>query len=355
MSERRGAPVSAQTRAEAAGNVLVAVPGVAAAEKPFGQQPGMASKRPPSDVLSQPRTTTLFRGDTSENFRADRAERTGIQGPSFLGLSDEPEDDTSYLLEDDNSSRSGLRKLVLLVILAAIIGLIFVQYRSSIRANPKTEPSHSSPQGQNPAGPATAATQQGTQSALSSAPAGPAAQPNAQPVAQDLGPPAPTSGNDPAPNTAATADGPPAALDPASATEKSASDPPDVAEKHDSPAAAEKAAAVEKALDAPVPAEQKPSTMLVRAQQFLHGRGVEQNCEQGLLYLRAAAQKNEPAAAVQMGALYASGHCVHQDRVMAYRWFNSAHELEPANQWILRNMDLLWGQMSEQERRLAGY
>jgi cytoskeletal protein RodZ len=305
-------------------------------------------------VLSQPRTASLFRGDTGENFRADRAERTGIQGPSFLGLSDEPEDDTSYLLEDENSSRSGLRKLVLLVILAAIIGLIFVQYRSSLRANPKAEPSHSSPQGQNPAGPATAATQQQTQSALSSAPARPVTPPNAEAVAQELGPPAPESGNDPAPRTAATREGPPAALDPASVSEESPSDPPDVAEKHDAPAAAEKAAA-EKALDAPVPAEQKPSTMLVRAQQFLRGRGVEQNCEQGLLYLRAAAQKNEPAAAVQMGALYASGHCVHQDRVMAYRWFNSAHELEPANQWILRNMDLLWGQMTEQERRLAGY
>src|SRR6478609_6133394 len=37
------------------------------------------------------------------------------------------------------------------------------------------------------------------------------------------------------------------------------------------------------------------------------------------------------------------------------RWFNSAHELQPANMWKQKNMDQLWGQMSSQERRLAGY
>lgn len=356
MSERRGAPVFAQARAEAAagGNVAVAAPDVAGGGKSITQQTFTPAKRPASEVLPQPRTGAVLRGDPRENLRDDRAERTSIQGPSFLGLSDEPEDDTGYLLEEENSSHSGLRKLVLLVILAAIIGLIFVQYRSSLRANPKpAEPSHSSPQGQNLTAPATAAPQQGTQSADSSAPAGAAA----QPAAQDAISPALPNGSDPALlSSAAKAETSPApALDPASITEKSSSDPPDVAEKSDRRAAADKAAAAEKALDASVPAEQKPSAMLVRAQQFLHGRGVEQNCEQGLLYLRAAAQKNEPAAAVQMGALYASGHCVHQDRVMAYRWFNSAHELQPANQWIQKNMDLLWGQMSEQERRLAGY
>jgi TPR repeat protein len=74
-----------------------------------------------------------------------------------------------------------------------------------------------------------------------------------------------------------------------------------------------------------------------------------------MLYLRAATEKNDPGAAIQMAALYSSGHCVKQDRVMAYRWFNSAHELEPANTWIQRNMDQLWAQMTSQERRLAGY
>src|SRR5262249_2201012 len=98
----------------------------------------------------------------------------------------------------------------------------------------------------------------------------------------------------------------------------------------------------------------KPSLELVRAQQFRQGRGgVSQNCEQCLQYLKAAAQKNEPAAAIQMSTLYATGHCVQQDRVMAYRWLNSAHELTPSNSSIQTSMDVLWGQMTSQERRQA--
>jgi TPR repeat protein len=94
--------------------------------------------------------------------------------------------------------------------------------------------------------------------------------------------------------------------------------------------------------------------MLVKAQQYLQGSGgVRQNCEQGLIYLRAAAQKNDPEAAVQMGALYASGHCVQRDPVMAWRWFNSAREQEPSNQFIKANMDRLWAGMTEHERRQA--
>jgi hypothetical protein len=285
-----------------------------------------------------------------ETFRHDRGDNPGIVGPSFLGLSDESEDDPSYLMEDEASSGSGLRKLVLLVILAAIIGLIFVQYRSSLRANPKAapppQPSPASPQGQTSPAPTALPNQ-------SQAPGAAPSQPSQQNGAASATDPAPAQQDE---DSASVGQVSPASertllpqLDPADTDAKSA-EKPEIAsnKKPDS-------APTGKGFDGPVPAEQKPSPLLVRAQQFLHGQGVEQNCEQGLLYLRAAAQKNEPAAAVQMGALYASGRCVHQDRVMAYRWFNSAHELEPANQWIQKNMDLLWGQMTEQERRLAGY
>lgn len=106
----------------------------------------------------------------------------------------------------------------------------------------------------------------------------------------------------------------------------------------------------------PVSSPRKPSAALQRAQDYLQGRGgVQQNCEQALSYLRVAAQANEPAAAVQMGALYATGHCVQRDPVMAYRWFNSAHELEPENADIQANIDHLWGRMTAQERRQAGH
>lgn len=326
-------------------------PHAAGTARPSVEQARAAVYQRATDPLPQSRSAPAFRANATENLRMDHAEKTGIQGPSFLGLSDEPEDDTTYLLEEENSSHSGLRKLVLLVILAAIVGLIFVQYRSSLHANPKPEPSHSSPQGQNQSSPATNAPQQQSLAPDSSVPAAAPAVPNAKPAAEDPAPPAPSQQNNSTPQ-----------VTPAKAetllTEEPA--PTDVAEPlrsaaPDVPAKSANSAAADSSLNAAVPTEEKASPTLTRAQQFLQGRGVAQNCEQGLVYLRAAAQKNEPAAAVQMGALYASGHCVHQDRVMAYRWFNSAHELQPANQWIIRNMDLLWGQMTDQERRLAGY
>ena len=342
VAERLGTAVSVRAENAAAASVLVAAPPDSrtspARGTPVHERLSDASLRA-QDAAASPRMS-------GEAFHRDRNDNSGIVGPSFLGLSDESEDDASYLMEDESSSGSGLRKLVLLVILAAIIGLIFIQYRSSIHANPKAAPPATpspAPQGQTPPAP----------TALPNQSLGPASAPSQpqQNATAGLSDPA-----GPAQNVASDAQVSPASektllpqLDPPDTDAKSADTPDPVTNKKaDSSSAG-------KNFDGPVPAEQKPSPLLLRAQQFLHGRGVEQNCEQGLLYLRAAAQKNEPAAAVQMGALYASGRCVHQDRVMAYRWFNSAHELEPANQWIQRNMDLLWGQMSEQERRLAGY
>ena len=287
---------------------------------------------------------TLERGGTTVNperpvnsLRTERSEHS-IPGPSFLGLSDDPDNEGEYLLEDEGSSRRGLRTLVLLAVLAAIVGLILVQWRSSFRANPKTTPEvpktdvSPQPQGQNQPPPA----------------ANPAASPDGQ---------SPQAAASPAAKTDPFSDGGKqllqqafgsAANDPKAKSAVSDSD-----EKATPEGDADEAAADPKPI---APTRQPPSRLLIKAQQYLQGSaGVPQNCEQGLVYLRAATQKNEPAAAVQMGALYASGHCVKQDLVMAYRWFNSAHELEPSNQWIQQNMSQLWSQMSDQERRQASY
>src|SRR5262249_6408981 len=67
-----------------------------------------------------------------------------ISGPSFLGLGSQSEGGAEYLLEDE-PSRGGLRKLLLVLILIAIIGLLFVQWRSSIKANPKPAPAKAEP------------------------------------------------------------------------------------------------------------------------------------------------------------------------------------------------------------------
>ena len=43
-----------------------------------------------------------------------------------------------------------------------------------------------------------------------------------------------------------------------------------------------------------------------------------------------------------MAALYASGHCVNQDRAQAYKWFAKAHTEDPNNMWIERNLMWFW-------------
>jgi hypothetical protein len=279
-------------------------------------------------------------------FREEPANGSHISGPSFLGLGSQQESSgVEYLLEDE-PSRGGLRKLLLLVIVIAILGLIFVQWRSSFKASPKTSPAKPEP------------TTSTAPQANSPAPN------NADQKSQEAA--APTSANNSSSAANGSANDPPGD-DAKSHTENSLSSVvPSAAAASPSPSAdppdkkPPESAAADSTADTKAPEEthlpdHKPSAALLRAQQYLQGRGVPQNCEQGMLYLKAATDKGDPGAAIQMAALYASGHCVKQDRVMAYRWFNSAHELEPANMWIQKNMDQLWAQMSDQERRLAGY
>jgi len=80
---------------------------------------------------------------------------------------------------------------------------------------------------------------------------------------------------------------------------------------------------------------------------------VRRDCATGLAYLRQAMKRPNPAAASQMGALYATGTCVPLDRVAAYRYFTSALQMAPSNPWLARERDELYGQMSSAERRQA--
>ncbi|HUQ49244.1 MAG TPA: hypothetical protein VM056_00880, partial [Terriglobales bacterium] len=89
------------------------------------------------------------------------------------------------------------------------------------------------------------------------------------------------------------------------------------------------------------------------AQKYLQGRGVAQDCNRGVSLLKSSAAQPNPAAQIKLGALYASGYCVTQDRAEAYRWFAEAKQLQPGNQWIERNLNSLWSDMSASERARA--
>ncbi|HXA83511.1 MAG TPA: zinc ribbon domain-containing protein [Candidatus Dormibacteraeota bacterium] len=349
MEERRG--TGDEARAAAIANAQLPSPDVKGRTKTqVATRPEAADEAPVS--LRRRGETAIFRNEPQRNEPSPREllrresgdGRDRISGPSFLGLNSQPDNngEVEYLLEDEPTG-GGLRKLLLLVILAAIIGLVFVQWRSSFKANPKpsapakSDPStpSSAPQGTNqptdPAGPSSLESPKVAATGMSAITSGMASElkaPRAEPTALEA--------TSPARATPGTEEG--ASVPKSPTLDKALPDSDSKATE-----------------DARIP-DYKPSAALVRAQQYIRGTGgVAQNCEQGLLYLHAATEKSDPGAAIQMAALYSGGICVKQDRVMAYRWFNSAHELQPANVWIQRNMDQLWAQMSSQERRLAGY
>jgi Sel1 repeat-containing protein len=89
------------------------------------------------------------------------------------------------------------------------------------------------------------------------------------------------------------------------------------------------------------------------ADMYIYGQGVPQNCDQGLLLLRSAAQKANARARSRLGALYATGKCVSQDRVQAYRWLSLALNADQTSEWTEKNRQMVWRQMSPEERARA--
>jgi hypothetical protein len=93
-----------------------------------------------------------------------------------------------------------------------------------------------------------------------------------------------------------------------------------------------------------------PDAQVNLADVYIYGQGVPQNCEQGLVLLRSAAQKANPRAQGKLGALYATGKCVSLDRVQAYRWLSLALNNNQGSEWVEKNREMVWRQMSPDER-----
>jgi TPR repeat protein len=93
--------------------------------------------------------------------------------------------------------------------------------------------------------------------------------------------------------------------------------------------------------------------LVIKAENYLYGRGVPRNCDQALVYLRAAAQQGSAKGHSQLGALYATGHCVPQDRAIAYKYFTQALGAGRGNIWVEHNRAMLWRQMTDEEKQRA--
>lgn len=88
-------------------------------------------------------------------------------------------------------------------------------------------------------------------------------------------------------------------------------------------------------------------------ERYLYGNGVPQNCARAESSLRTAAMHSNSKAQTVLGTMYATGHCVGRDLPTAYRWFARALREEPQNSRISEDLQVLWRQMTPQEKQLA--
>jgi len=320
----------------------------------------------------------------------------GLTGPSFLGLSEDPGREADYLLDDDRP-RSHWRAWLMLFVVGALAALGYAQWRANQRgttlfaglpaiqaprppkkvadttpANPNAtsaskpemtvEPTNEKLKAETEA--AKAANQQKDQQkkaeeakANPPAAASKTAEESTQPeAAQDQkGKNAELAANKSG-STDKTAD---TTADDENADEPSAADASKAAkaepELSEAPATANKRTAnltrsKETVSDVQDNADRD---LLLRGRKYLYGQGVAKSCPQALTFIHAAANRGSAEARAQLAGMYATGNCAPFDRVLAYRWFSMALSSAPRNSLFQRNRDMLWREMSDQERQRA--
>jgi len=100
-------------------------------------------------------------------------------------------------------------------------------------------------------------------------------------------------------------------------------------------------------------AKGNPDAPVQLADMYISGQGVPRSCEQAMVLLKTAAEKENAHARNRLASMYATGSCVQRDRVQAYRWLSSGLAANPNSDWAKQNRDLIWQQMTPDERAQA--
>ncbi len=100
-------------------------------------------------------------------------------------------------------------------------------------------------------------------------------------------------------------------------------------------------------------AKGNPDAPVQLADMYIKGSGVPRSCEQALVLLKTAAEKENALARNRLASMYATGNCVQRNRVEAYHWLSSALAANPDSQWAQQNRDLIWNQMTPDEQAAA--
>jgi hypothetical protein len=317
----------------------------------------------------------------------ERGRVSPVGGPSFLGLGDDRTNDLDYLLEEEPPRTHGRMYLALLLLVLSA-GLLAWHWQrdgypwTGLAQSPATSkvapasPPETAPTATAPtpgtADPAPAQTQpsQAAPGTVSGTAAqtttGDGAQPvAAQPSTDNAVSPSPITVVKPPDQATPSADG----ADPVDNAAKPSVAAPQAQDSDAPPAASvplpKERPAVPVAPPAPVqkPAMVKPSPtvpsvspedrLVDQGERYLYGRGVRADCALAQRNLMIGARQSNPKAQTLLGAMYATGHCVGRDLPTAYRWFAKALHGDPSNSRVQRDLEVLWKQMTPEERQLA--
>lgn len=314
-----------------------------------------------------------------------------VSGPSFLGLAGDNSPGAEYLLEDTASQGHGkLFVFLVLLVAAAFLGWRWHRYGHILPESAiatiasKTEnapPAAAGENGQMPPGADNAnATETPDNSAANKTPAIEVLdQPSADAKGGNSGSATTATNPGSTGNTEQTQDNgttdtgdqgtsPAAAAENSGATGNAAAQTPAPATPSTSPAKTATASVATKnthvkpvastAHTAPAPQiappEQSESEALaVQGERYLYGTGVAQNCDLAQRSLLNAASRGSAHAETLLGAMYATGHCATRNLPTAYRWFARALHQQPSNSRLSADLEVLWKQMTPDERQLA--
>ena len=311
-----------------------------------------------------------------------------VSGPSFLGLSNEPSSDNfQYLLEDPEAGPHRGRLLVLFLLIAIGLGLGW-QWRhgafpfagrqetetaangamtnSSSSGNMSASPSEVSPAMSSNAESVSHPKTGVAESSRPESRAGESKPGNSsipKPTDQEIG-----SSTRPVPERKTEVEQkkaePPQQKNPAASAEVAETTQP----AHKAPA--EKIAEKPVARPEPQPRVTAASRTVVEkyrksqgssqddilaadGEKYLYGRGVPQNCNRAQKDLLSAGQGSSAKAQSMLGAMYATGHCATRNLPTAYRWFAKSLRSDPSNTRLSRNLEILWNQMTPDEKQMA--
>jgi hypothetical protein len=282
-----------------------------------------------------------------------------IYGPSFLGLSnDQPshgnyrnDDDEVDGDEDDAPKRGRAAGIALVLLLIAAVGFLgwqwghggFLFNRLSAGSNPQQSASPAAV----PDTTQNSATQPADKSTTGGAgtPAAPDSGAATDSTAKSETPAQEATPASPNPDQSAPADKAVSAQasPPASAPVKSRT------KRLDSTKTRAKSPGVETASLATSPDAQ----LEITGERYLYGTGLPQSCTRAESSLGTAAAHGNSKAETVLGTMYATGHCVGRDLPTAYRWFARALHQDPQNSRISADLQVLWRQMTPEEKQLA--